>query len=252
MILILEDDQDLCELLADMLEARGHPAIPVTSAPEALAQVARRTFDLFVTDVRMQGMDGLECLAALRKLRPAMRSIVMTGYASEDAPARALALQADDYLYKPFELQDFLLAVKRVLESGRERESYRSRLTTFLSRFQQEARPEWEALRDLAYQTFYVAVRSRKLSEAEAVSAWEELERLARQRLSPSELGVGYRCSIERVAALARTPLMVARQRPEFARFYQKIVAGSLSVEQLKLAPYLRDADDELARALWG
>lgn len=247
MILILEDDVDLCELLADTLGTRGLEATPVTSAPEALAHVARRNFQLFITDVRMQGMDGLECLAALKKVRPAMRSIVMTGYASEDAPARALALEANDYLYKPFELKEFHEAVRRVLDAPRERESYRSRLAAFF-----KPDPEWEALRDLAFQTFYVAVRSRKLTEPEALTAWEELERLARNPLPPAELAMGYRCSIERVAALARTPLMTNRQNPEFSRFYAKIVGGRISVEQLKLAPYLRGAADELARTLWG
>lgn len=252
-MLVLEDDLDFCELLTETMEARGLEALGVTSGPEAIALATRRPFDLLVTDIRMQGMDGLECLSALRKVRPAMRSIVMTGYASEEAPGRAVALGADDYLYKPFQLQDFMAAVRRVLEAPQERESYRARLAAFLSRFRQEARPEWEALRDLAFQTFYTAVRSRKLTELEAQGVWDELERLALSPASPSDLALGYRCSIDRVAALERSRLTPPR-KPEqlrFRRLYENVLSGRISPEQLKLAPYLRDGGDELARSLW-
>ncbi|MEW6279888.1 MAG: response regulator [Candidatus Eremiobacterota bacterium] len=260
-VLVLEDDQDYCSMLVDTLVDSGLSARGVNSAPEAVALATREPFDLIISDVRMEGMDGLECLAALRKVRPQMKSIVITGYASEDAPTRAMQVQAEDYLYKPFGFGEFLTAVRRVLESGQEKEGYRGVLGSFLRRFKLEPSPDWEPLRDLAFQTYYLGIRSRKLSEAEGLSVWDELERVSLGTLSPSELVLEYRCIIDRIAALARTQLYGSRSRKPgqvepsaFRVLFERISQGKVSVEQLKLAPYVRTSGeaDELARALWG
>ncbi|MEW6279112.1 MAG: response regulator, partial [Candidatus Eremiobacterota bacterium] len=104
-ILVLEDDSHMRGTLVRLLDEEGYQVSGVASGPEAIALSSRSEFDLIVADIRMEGMDGLECLASLRQVRPSMKSIVITGYASTDAPARALKVQAEDYLHKPFQLQ---------------------------------------------------------------------------------------------------------------------------------------------------
>lgn len=277
-ILVLEDDGDLRQSLCEALSLFDYEAQPVASGPEAIAAATRTRFDLIVTDVRMAGMDGIDCLAALRPVQPDMRRIVITGYASDEAPARAIAAQADDYLYKPFELDDFIEAVRRVLEAGTARAGYSRLLDSLLSRFRPRGEPgrEWqgvETLRDLAYQSFYVGIRSHKLSEAEALPLWDQLElhdahrETARAGAAPAELSAGYQYVIDLAGALARTGSMGAGRRPaggisppQFSRLWQSIRRGELSLEMLRLAPFLRSLDPaslsaevlELREQVWG
>ncbi len=117
-VLVIEDDPEMREVLVESLEDAGFEVIGAASGLEAMAVASSRNFDLVVSDVRMAGMDGLESLTRLKSSQPELRTIVITGFASRDSPARAIRLQVDDYLLKPFGLEDFLKSVQRVLESG--------------------------------------------------------------------------------------------------------------------------------------
>ena len=98
-ILVLEDDKNLCTLLGESLEDEGY-RVTLCSDPESAIKQARTTsYDLMITDVRMAGVvDGVGALQAIKRIRPRIRSIVMTGYADSAVPARAANIQADEYL----------------------------------------------------------------------------------------------------------------------------------------------------------
>jgi DNA-binding response OmpR family regulator len=272
-ILVLEDDTQLRSLLVEFLGQQKFDVHEARSGSEAIAMGTRRRFDLMLTDVRMEGMDGLETLAALRQAQPGLKSIVMTGYASTDAPVRALALEADDYLYKPFKVKDLLISIKRVLDQGREREGYLSLLNPLvrglLGRRAEQTR-KWEELRDLSFQSFFVGVRSRKLTRDEALSIWDEFERLMRRhgQMDEKETAQSYQLLIDRIAALSRSGISVPRRAGEgvdperFSRFYQRLRNGEVSPEQLRVAPQVRSMAPEqleaspklkeLYQKLWG
>ncbi len=78
-ILILEDDTQLRTLLVQFLSQQKFDVQEARSGPEAIALGSRKRFDLVLTDVRMEGMDGLEALSALRQAQPGLKSIIMTG-----------------------------------------------------------------------------------------------------------------------------------------------------------------------------
>ncbi len=266
-LLILEDDDALRTLLVKFFTAQSFDANQARSGPEAIQVASRKKLDLFLTDVRMEGMDGLECLAALRQAQPGLKSIVMTGYASPDAPTRAMRLGADDYIYKPFQVKQLLVIVKRVLEKGREKEGYLGMLRGLLPQNARLERP-WEELRDLSYQSFYVGVRSRKLGREEALSIWDELEKLVREESTHPDLAQAYQCQIDRMAALSRADMFVPRPSPggvepeRFARFYQRVRDGEVNQEQVAVAAPLRLLPEqsraqalmleELYRHIWG
>lgn len=107
-ILVLEDDPVMRESLHEALEDEGYSVVAVGSAPEAVEAARRQAFDLVVTDIRMEGMDGLEALERVKQQQPEVRSLVVTGYASEEDTLRAFRLSAAGYLKKPFRLEDFL------------------------------------------------------------------------------------------------------------------------------------------------
>ena len=107
-ILVLEDDPVMRESLNEALEDEGYSVVAVGGALEAVEAARRQAFDLVVTDIRMEGMDGLEALERVKLQQPEVRSLVVTGYASEEDTLRAFRLSAAGYLKKPFRLEDFL------------------------------------------------------------------------------------------------------------------------------------------------
>ena len=129
-ILIVEDDLIFRQTLETLLGQFNHAIEGAESADEALAKVKAHTFDLLLTDVRIAGeVDGVEAMGKIRKLQPAIRSIIMTGYSDVDAPVRAAGLQADDYLLKPFKLQALMHSVQTVLNAEPRQPNMLSRLT---------------------------------------------------------------------------------------------------------------------------
>ncbi len=263
-ILVLEDDANLRRTLTGVLEEEDHEVFGVGSGPEAIAAAQRTAFDLVISDIRMEGMDGLQCLAALREVRPELRSIVITGYASEEAPARAMAVRAEDYLYKPFQLKDLLRSVDRVLSSAKEREGHHKILSAVISGFRKllsgggKPAQDLEEQRNLVFQSLYVGIRSGKLKPLEALQAWGRLEKLEGQREvlkggtpapdTMQELLVGYRYVVDMLAALAAQKLR-AEVRPEdplFQKLFLRVKQGDVSCEELKLAPYLRTLEPEV------
>jgi len=263
-ILVLEDDDSYRQFLCEALELGGHEPCPAANGPEAIAAATRAKFDLIVSDVRMAGMDGLDCLAHLKSTQPGMRRIVITGYASEEAPSRAVAVQAEDYLYKPLGLKAFLGSVERVLNAPREGSGYIQLLSNAVEGakklFLRDPSAEWQAIdarRELAFQSLYVGVRSHRLTEPEALGLWDHLEdqdekreRLKAEvldRQAGASLLEGYQYAIDLAAAMARSPLYSGQRRstrgvpPEmFSRFYERVRAGEVTLPQVKLAPFLR------------
>ncbi len=269
-ILIVEDDPTLRDILVTTLEDYDQYLVYGASSPsEALALARENIFDLVVTDVRMDEMDGIQCLQQMRHIQPDLRSIVITGYASDDAPGRAIRVEAEDYLFKPFGIAQFLTAVERVLEVEKEKSLYDQVVGAVNTSIKALARlagtaisqaelASLERLRDRAFQSYYVAIRSGMLVQGDALGTWDRIEQLEtdREQLKTpgfhgqqrQALADGYRHTMELMAALSRAglraqptsrkPHQVAA--PDFYRFYRRIKSGELSVEQVKLAPYLR------------
>jgi two-component SAPR family response regulator len=113
-ILVIDDDDTLRQSLLLLLDAEGFKVTGAASGLEALELAGEHYFDLVLCDVRMPGMSGLEAIKQLKGSIADAYFIVMTGYASEDAPIEALRLGVDDYLRKPFDLELFLEKIRGV------------------------------------------------------------------------------------------------------------------------------------------
>jgi len=74
---------------------------------------------LFFTDIVMPGMDGIATFRALRKLKPDLPVVIMTGFAVEDKIEEAMSLGAMDYLYKPFDIWEIIAILKRLEKKNR-------------------------------------------------------------------------------------------------------------------------------------
>lgn len=112
---MIEDTEELREFLVDALRDRGFDVEEAVTADEAIHKARQCPFDLVVTDVRLEGKDGLEALRDIKGSTPEIQSLVITGYASEADSIRAVQLGAGDYLKKPFGLEEFVQTVSRLV-----------------------------------------------------------------------------------------------------------------------------------------
>jgi DNA-binding response OmpR family regulator len=107
-LLIVDDDYDMAESIADLVEIRGYEADLASSGAEAIAKFQERDYDVAFMDVRMPGMNGVECLLEILKLKPDAKVVMMTAYSVEQLLNTALKNGAAGVLYKPFEMNEFL------------------------------------------------------------------------------------------------------------------------------------------------
>lgn len=131
-ILVIEDDAELLGVLTALLGSEGHDVVGVPSGEQALVAAAASSFDLVIADVRMEGMSGLDAIEKVKEEDTGIKSLVITGYASEEDSIRAISLGVEAYLKKPFSLDDLLDAVGRALqdlESERAAQNQRMELT---------------------------------------------------------------------------------------------------------------------------
>ncbi len=133
-ILVVDDDKSVLKTIERVLKSEGYAVTTINSSIDALDKIKKEFFTLIVMDVRMPKMDGISLLREVRRVQEggdSSRVIILTGFASEETPIHALKLGADDYIMKPFELDDFLHSVNKNIELSRlenERREYVNKL----------------------------------------------------------------------------------------------------------------------------
>ncbi|MDF1614745.1 response regulator [Desulfurivibrio dismutans] len=115
--ILLVDDEDLirASLAMDLVEA-GYAAKAASGGEEALDMFRRGDFELVITDLLMEGMDGIELLRALRSEAPEVGVIILTGYGALPTAIEAIRLGADDYLLKPYQFEELQIRLDICLE----------------------------------------------------------------------------------------------------------------------------------------
>ena len=114
-ILVVDDEPMIRQLFKDALE--GIPDMDVSSERSgfrAMARVNEESFDLLFTDIMMPGLNGLQTIEEVLQIRPDLRIIVITGYATENILNDALAKGAEACMKKPFGVMEIRQAVERV------------------------------------------------------------------------------------------------------------------------------------------
>lgn len=118
-ILLVEDEPNIAAGLIYNLEDEGYRVSHVARGEMALEQVAGGHFDLVVLDLTLPDIDGLEVCRRLRRSDPRLPILILTARCGEQDRVQGLAQGADDYLTKPFSLEEFLLRVKGMLRRSR-------------------------------------------------------------------------------------------------------------------------------------
>jgi len=118
-VLVLDDEPIVCERLKDFLDKKGISTETFMNSQDALNRIKEKTFDVIVTDVKMEGATGLDVLMAVKTEEYRTEVIVITGYSPFESFREAEAVGAFDYITKPFKLDDLYQRVKKAARKAK-------------------------------------------------------------------------------------------------------------------------------------
>jgi two-component system, NtrC family, response regulator PilR len=122
-ILVIDDEGLVTTSLKQLLKKSGYEVDVANNGHAAIDKVKEDDFDLIISDIRMPDINGVEVIKKIREYlqqagKPAVPEILITGYASKENLEEAQKLKVSDYIYKPFNIKEFLDVVKKNLESS--------------------------------------------------------------------------------------------------------------------------------------
>ena len=112
-ILLVDDETDFLDVMSERLASRGIDVATSASAEEALHRIGNELFDAVILDLQMPGMDGLEALKQMKKKRPELQVILLTGHATVEKGVEAIKLGAMDLIEKPADLESLKEKIKK-------------------------------------------------------------------------------------------------------------------------------------------
>ncbi|MDL1970032.1 MAG: response regulator [Candidatus Desulfofervidaceae bacterium] len=115
-VLILDDEPIVCKRLKPSLEKMGYEVEAFTDSEAALKRIEEKEFDIVVTDLKMEKVDGIQILEAAKQKNPKTEVIIITGFATTEAAKSALKKGAFDFIAKPFRLEDLRLIIAKAAE----------------------------------------------------------------------------------------------------------------------------------------
>ena len=143
-ILLVDDDKDLRQSLASVLEHHGFEVKTAGNVAEALTLISSESFDVLLSDLHMPGAgDGLTVVSAMRHANPTAVTMLLTSFPEMDAAAHAILLQTDEILVKPMRVPDLVEAIRQRLASGPLSPRIVESVATILERSAAESIKEW-------------------------------------------------------------------------------------------------------------
>ena len=118
-ILILDDETIVGERLKASLQKDGHTLEAFTSPHEAIKSLDEKSFDIVVTDIRMDDIDGIKILEHALEKNQRTKVIMITGYATLEVARESLTKGAFDFIAKPFKIKEIKKAVEKAAEALR-------------------------------------------------------------------------------------------------------------------------------------
>lgn len=116
-ILIVDDDEGFLNTLRSELQAAGHAVTSTLSGAEAIALLSAKSFDIMLLDIVMPTVDGFEVLKFSKDTLPKLPVIIITKFGSLKYAIEVKKLGAEDFIVKPYVLQNLLTTIERVLST---------------------------------------------------------------------------------------------------------------------------------------
>lgn len=114
-ILVVDDEPEMCNICMRALQGRGYQVTAIHESTKAPDLIARQAYDLLLTDLKMPDIDGLQLAALARQRDPTAAIVMMTAYASYDHLHQAMQSGISDFVSKPFDLSQLVVAVTQAL-----------------------------------------------------------------------------------------------------------------------------------------
>jgi DNA-binding NtrC family response regulator len=111
-VLLVDDEVRFVEILAERLQVRGVTADTATSGEAALELIQEKYFDVVLLDLSMPGMDGIKVLREMKKAKPAIQIIILTGQGSIEATVEVMKEGAMDFMEKPVDINRLIEKIR--------------------------------------------------------------------------------------------------------------------------------------------
>jgi len=121
-ILLVDDERDFVEALAERLRNRDFDVTTAFTGEEALERLKEYNFDVAIVDVKMPGLDGIETLRGIKKLKPLTEVLMLTGHGTVETAIEGMKHGAYDFLMKPCEMDTLLKKIGDAYERKAEQE----------------------------------------------------------------------------------------------------------------------------------
>jgi DNA-binding NtrC family response regulator len=125
-VLVVDDEIDFLETIVKRLNRKGIDTVGVASGEAAVEKIGETSFDVILLDIKMSGgMDGIDTLQEIKRLRPLAEVILLTGHGTVESSVEGMKLGAFDYVLKPARFEDLC---EKITKAYQEKENQDSRL----------------------------------------------------------------------------------------------------------------------------
>ncbi len=146
-VLVVDDEPKICELLETLLRKEGYLVDTALDGSAAIGKLGGSDYNLVLSDIKMPGMDGFELARRIKEMHEDLPLVVITGYATMETAVQALRQGVDDYVTKPFKLDEIRSVISRVLAKTKLTLENR-RLVSELEATNEELRRHRQTLKD--------------------------------------------------------------------------------------------------------
>lgn len=121
-VLVVDDEEQFVETLAERLTLRDYDVTTSLSGEDGIEKVKGYNFDVVILDVLMPGVDGIEALREIKKIKPLTEVIMLTGHATVETAIEGMKLGAFDFLIKPTETEELVEKINRAFDRKAEQD----------------------------------------------------------------------------------------------------------------------------------
>ena len=118
-VMIIDDDQEIRDIFSEIFGEEKFDIFAAENGLVAIEEMKKNDYDLAFIDIYMPGINGLETLRQLKEINENLKTVMISGFSNEALLEKSLEIGADDYLYKPLDIQDILgVALKYTQQLG--------------------------------------------------------------------------------------------------------------------------------------